>query len=336
MNPRIPEIVKILANLIQELDNAQENRESLEVLGRIKLYSAQLYLETDMEIIALNRDDLDEEVEFEDDEFSTNAIPSPEKTKNINEIPKSIEPIEFNTPEEEEIEVEFYPMEEPSETEEFEIEFMDDEEKQESSENETRIEFEDVDDHEEDDDEDNDEDDDEDDDEDNDDHEEEDDDNNGLEELEDESPGVNNNQVNEDENDIIEFSINQQPEIRSSDFIPTPNNLGNENSAVNDLQNSQQEKPRQPELFNHSGDLEAHKAKAQEILGMFSLSRRFEFANLLFAGDMQQFILFLCEVLAAPNSDAREDVIDDWYEKNQWRRKDETASDLKRNLRKML
>ena len=331
MNPRIPEIVKILANLIQELDNAQENRESLEVLGRIKLYSAQLYLETDMEIIALNRDDLDEEVEFEDDEFSTSTLTSPEIEKNNREIHLPIEPEEFNTPEEEEIEVEFYPMEEP-ETEEFEIEFMDAEEKQEPEEMEMHYEFEDDNDEEveeEDEEEYEDEDDD-----DNDDEEEEDDDDDDLDVATDEIRFSENEKS--EEADILEFKVNQHSENQTTNFIPTENNSPIENSSVNDLQNSQQERPRQPELFNHSGDLEAHKAKAQEILGMFSLSRRFEFANLLFAGDMQQFILFLCEVLAAPNSDAREDVIDGWYEKNQWRRKDETASDLKRNLRKML
>ncbi len=334
MNPRIPEIVKILANLVQELDNAQENRESLEVLGRIKLYSAQLYLETDMEIIALNRDDLDEEMEFEDDEFSTTEITSPEIEKNTSEIHSLIETIEFNTPEEEEIEVEFYPLEEP-ETEEFEIEFMEDIEGTTIEEDVKNVEFpinnegkndyqlvvhndleyEDSDQFGED----------------NDDDEEEDDDDEEDEENDDE-------ETDDEDNDSDEFGDDDDDKVDNNDefIIPTSNNSENENLVTNDLQNSQEGKPLQPELFNQSGDLEAHKTKAQEILGMFSLSRRFEFANLLFAGDMQQFILFLCEVLAAPNNDAREDVIDEWYEKNQWRRKDETASDLKRNLRKML
>ncbi len=334
MNPRIPEIVKILANLVQELDNAQENRESLEVLGRIKLYSAQLYLETDMEIIALNRDDLDEDMEFEDDEFSTTEITSPEIEKNTSEIHSLIETIEFNTPEEEEIEVEFYPLEEP-ETEEFEIEFMEDIEGTTIQEDVKNVEFpinnegknddqlvvhndleyEDSDQFGED----------------NDDDEEDDDDDEEDEENDDD-------EIDDEDNDSDEFGDDDDDKEDNNDefIIPTSNNSENENLVTNDLQNSQEGKPLQPELFNQSGDLEAHKTKAQEILGMFSLSRRFEFANLLFAGDMQQFILFLCEVLAAPNNDAREDVIDEWYEKNQWRRKDETASDLKRNLRKML
>lgn len=335
MNPRIPEIVKILANLVQELDNAQENRESLEVLGRIKLYSAQLYLETDMEIIALNRDDLDEEMEFEDDEFSTTEITSPEIEKNTSEIHRLIETIEFNTPEEEEIEVEFYPLEEP-ETEEFEIEFMEDIEGTTIQEEVKNVEFpinsegknddqlvvhndleyEDLDQIGEDND---------------------DDDEDDIEEDEDYDDDEDEENDDED-NDSNEFGDDDddKKDINDEFIIPTSNNSENENLVTNDLQNSQEEKPRQPELFHQAGDLEAHKTKAQEILGMFSLSRRFEFANLLFAGDMQQFILFLCEVLAAPNNDAREDVIDEWYEKNQWRRKDETASDLKRNLRKML
>ena len=316
MNPRIPEIVKILANLIQELENAQENRESLEVLGRIKLYSAQLYLETDMEIIALNRDDLDEEVEFEDDEFSTTEITSPEIEIKTAEIHSLVETIEFNTLEEEEIEVEFYPLEE-SETEEFEIEFMEETEGQVFELEDKNFQFEvDNEDNEED--------------ESDEDESDEDESDEAENDGKDDDYEVENDQNDEDEDDNDKY-------VDHNEFIiPTSGNFEMENLATNDLQIPQKEKSRQPELFNQTGDLEPHKAKAQEILGMFSLSRRFEFANLLFAGDMQQFILFLCEVLAAPNNDAREDVIDEWYEKNQWRRKDETASDLKRNLRKML
>jgi hypothetical protein len=294
MNPRIPEIVKNLANLVQDLENAQENRESLEVLGRIKLYSAQLYLESDMEIIALNRDDLEELVDFEDEEFSTTELDefendSPEKQKMISDDN------EFNVSAEEEIEVEFYPLEEPI-SEEFEIDMLSGKHEDSffnHSENSLNMEPHDS--------------------------------------IVLEEKTVENITENEEESldEVLEekemedeSEINVEPEI--------------ENTFINDLHKSPNEVPKQPELFSNIGDLDAYKIRAQEILGMFSLSRRFEFANLLFAGDMQQFTVFLCEVLAAPNSDAREDVIDKWYENNQWRRKDETASDLKRNLRKML
>ncbi len=316
MNPRIPEIVKNLANLIQELDNAQENRESLEVLGRIKLYSAQLYLETDMEIISLNREDLDDDVDFEDDEFSTSAFASPEKTEEL--IGHGEIPLEIVMPvsEDEEI-LEEFEIEEMSSAEfEFEEEVEDQEE-------ETSEEFE-------------------------------------IESTGSESVVVEEfDYLDEEESldDQIEVEFYNMEESESEEFeleelqkpeeIQTPAELvfptssneitsHSENTVENDLRNSQQNLPSQPQLFAHTNDLEAYKTKAQEILGMFSLSRRFEFANLLFAGDMQQFTLFLCEVLAAQNSDDREDIIDKWYEQNQWRRKDETASDLKRNLRKML
>ncbi len=380
MNQRIPEIVKILANLIQELENAQENRESLEVLGRIKLYSAQLYLETDMEIIALNRDDLEELVDFEEEEFSTNELSSPEKGRiqsmgKLNnsefESAKSLENQvsqvnesemermsvlednysvwEENDPisEEEEIEVEFYPLQ-GTDAEEFEIDILTEKEEDQSffiqnekveiasaEENQTGELIS---------------------------TSSKDDDNiqSGLMQTSEYKNSGNESEVETEvvETEVVETAnpllfadvfdktvveenseeviIGSQDEVMvNADGLKTA--LGEVGSnSENVLRNSQEVRPIQPQLFNQSADLDAYKSKAQEILGMFSLSRRFEFANLLFAGDIQQFTLFLCEVLAAPNSDAREDVIDDWYERNQWRRKDETASDLKRNLRKML
>jgi hypothetical protein len=76
--------------------------------------------------------------------------------------------------------------------------------------------------------------------------------------------------------------------------------------------------------------------KANEVLSMFSLSRRFEFANFLFGGDMQKFTTFICEMILAQPGDEREDVFDSWYQRFDWKRRDESASDLKRNLRKMM
>ena len=76
--------------------------------------------------------------------------------------------------------------------------------------------------------------------------------------------------------------------------------------------------------------------RANEILSMFSFSRRFEFGNFLFGGDMKLFTVFITEMLAAGNSEEREDVFDTWYNQRQWSRRDESANDLKRNLRKMM
>jgi hypothetical protein len=76
--------------------------------------------------------------------------------------------------------------------------------------------------------------------------------------------------------------------------------------------------------------------QANEVLSMFSLSRRFEFANFLFGGDMQKFTTFICEMILAQPGDEREDVFESWYERFDWKRRDESASDLKRNLRKMM
>ncbi len=76
--------------------------------------------------------------------------------------------------------------------------------------------------------------------------------------------------------------------------------------------------------------------QANEVLSMFSLSRRFEFANFLFGGDMQKFTTFICEMILAQPGDEREDVFESWYQRFDWKRRDESASDLKRNLRKMM
>jgi hypothetical protein len=76
--------------------------------------------------------------------------------------------------------------------------------------------------------------------------------------------------------------------------------------------------------------------RANEILGMFSLTRRYEFVNFLFGGDMHQFVVFITELIQTPGVEAQEAVFDRWYEEGQWRRKEESAMDLKRSIRKML
>jgi hypothetical protein len=77
-------------------------------------------------------------------------------------------------------------------------------------------------------------------------------------------------------------------------------------------------------------------ANANTIIGQFSLTRRYEFMNFLFAGDMNKFTVFVSEMLTAPAGELREKVYEKWYDENQWSRKYETAADLKKNLSKLL
>lgn len=71
------------------------------------------------------------------------------------------------------------------------------------------------------------------------------------------------------------------------------------------------------------------------IIGQFPLSRRFEFANILFGGDMENMGLFVQEMIDAPNAAARGDVYDRWFEQKQWRRRDESASDMWRMIKRI-
>jgi len=70
------------------------------------------------------------------------------------------------------------------------------------------------------------------------------------------------------------------------------------------------------------------------IIGQFPLSRRFEFSNILFGGDMDNMGLFVQEIIDAPTAAARGDVYDRWYEQKQWRRRDESASDMWRMIKR--
>jgi hypothetical protein len=51
---------------------------------------------------------------------------------------------------------------------------------------------------------------------------------------------------------------------------------------------------------------------------------------------MKLFAVFITEMLAVESTNEREDVFDTWYTQRQWSRRDESANDLKRNLKKML
>jgi len=71
------------------------------------------------------------------------------------------------------------------------------------------------------------------------------------------------------------------------------------------------------------------------IIGQFPLSRRFEFSNILFGGDMDNMGLFVQEIIDAPSAAVRGDVYDRWYEQKQWRRRDESASDMWRMIKRI-
>ena len=71
------------------------------------------------------------------------------------------------------------------------------------------------------------------------------------------------------------------------------------------------------------------------IIGQFPLSRRFEFSNILFGGNMDNMGLFVREIIDAPTAAARGDVYDRWYEQKQWRRRDESASDMWRMIKRI-
>jgi hypothetical protein len=71
------------------------------------------------------------------------------------------------------------------------------------------------------------------------------------------------------------------------------------------------------------------------IIGQFPLSRRFEFSNILFGGDMDNMGLFVQEIIDAPDAAARGDVYERWFEQKQWRRRDESASDMWRMIKRI-
>lgn len=73
----------------------------------------------------------------------------------------------------------------------------------------------------------------------------------------------------------------------------------------------------------------------EAIINQMPISRRFEFANLLFGGDIQRMGTFIHELLQAPSGSGRIDVYERWYEENNWRRRDEAASDMLRLIKRI-
>jgi hypothetical protein len=254
MNPRIHEIIGTLQLLNEEL---QHNQGSGEVLGKIKLFSAQLYLETDMELIAVGREAVQEAVVEPPVILETPAEPEVH-------VPVEV-PVEVEAPVKE---VVSEPVEEPVE-----------EKVQEDLHNSQPSLF-------------------------------------GFEpEMEDELV------IEEEEIPVFEEQKSSGIELvikkQDSESIENQSDVDSIAPASKEIT---------PDAIK----------KANEVLSMFSLSRRFEFANFLFGGDMQKFTTFICEMILAQPGDEREDVFDSWYQRFDWKRRDESASDLKRNLRKMM
>jgi hypothetical protein len=73
----------------------------------------------------------------------------------------------------------------------------------------------------------------------------------------------------------------------------------------------------------------------EAIVNQMPISRRFEFANLLFGGDIQRMGTFIHELLQAPTGSGRMDVYERWYDDNNWRRRDEAASDMLRLIKRI-
>jgi hypothetical protein len=295
MNPRIPQIIADLARLESKLRESQTAQEIANVLATIKSQSAELYLETDMEIIDQNNS-----IGHSNPEPIEEVATSPNnlfKPSYEDDVDTTTAPAETSTltPEDE---IKPFPSEESfmeievSEDEELAskkaIEFQDDEEEiYEETEPVDTFNHDEI---------------------------------KGSETLEDDF-------IDEVLEKSPEPSIESEPEtIFDNNANETRDLFSNETEVIHNESNEDSEKEAQPHL----------EQKANEILSMFSFSRRFEFGNFLFGGDMKLFAVFISEMLAASNADERDDVFDTWYNQRQWSRRDESANDLKRNLRKMI
>ena len=262
MNPRISEIIENVAILNQDLRNTQENDEILDLLGKIKLFSAQLYLETDMEIIALNRGD----IEFDSSEYDLDEVDESDV------FFPHIDAVEL---EEDYLE----PSLDQAELQFLEIDINENLEIDENNENDLQF----------------------------------------VQEI-----------------SVTEFVFPVTvPTIAPDDLIEEEEELENEEVDIAPQLFEKEEVAPVDSPNEPLPNLEVMK-RANEILGMFSLTRRYEFVNFLFGGDMHQFVVFITELIQTPGVEAQEAVFDRWYEEGQWRRKDESAMDLKRSIRKML
>lgn len=349
MNPRIPQIIADLTQLESKLRHSKTAEETAKQLATIKAYAAELYLETDMEIIAHNSaaistpqpiNEISEEAHplfkpsYEDDVLTSDAptlinppvtesaIPnaelsgeassnlvSPEETEPVG-APEWVKEVEPQSQIHNSVESPFEDDGDDFEIEEDEDDFeIDDEDDSEIEEEDNDL----------------------------DDFDDDENDNHENVEVNLEPPAIDQESTNfeQAETEIREKDLHNSQNISQESVNTTP-----PTSTVPpklDLFSMQKEVP---EAEEDEQDMPVEKPhleqRANEILSMFSFSRRFEFGNFLFGGDMKLFTVFITEMLAAGNSEEREDVFDTWYNQRQWSRRDESANDLKRNLRKMM
>ena len=280
MNSRITEILENLAILSQALHSDQENVNTIDILGEIKLLSAQLYLESDMEIITSNKP---EEVPV----FEEEVIENDSTEELFDEVP--VFTFVKNEPEIEEPEIE-----EPEIEENPSIENNIEEDLQDSQEIDPEI-----------------------------------------------TPEIVT-QVHFTQTTIkIENNPTLFDELEPELSLEEAEDIANEVIAEQVIADSIVESKLEYEIIMPPSVQENMKkaeaaATANTIIGQFSLTRRYEFMNFLFAGDMNKFTVFVSEMLTAPAGELRETVYEKWYDEYQWSRKYETAADLKKNLSKLL
>jgi len=277
MNSRITEILENLAILSQALHSDQENVNSIDILGEIKLLSAQLYLESDMEIITSNKP---EEVPVFEEETLEN-----ESTEELfDEVPVFTFVKNDPEPEIEEIEIE----------DNLSIENNIEEDLQISQEIEPEI-----------------------------------------------TPEtathfhITQTTIEIENNPTLFDELESELTLEEAEYIA--NEVIAEEVIADSIVESKVENEiiMPPSVQENMKKAEAA-ANANTIIGQFSLTRRYEFMNFLFAGDMNKFTVFVSEMLTAPAGELRETVYEKWYDENQWSRKYETAADLKKNLSKLL
>lgn len=290
MNPRIPQIIADLTRLESKLRESQTAQQIANVLATIKSQSAELYLETDMEII---------------DQNNSIAESNPEPIEEVATAPIDLFKPSYEddlvTPQEEVLE-EISQNEVAPITENESININDNQEEL-------------------------------------------------FEQDETEHLDLDNEEEEEEEEEMVEVPTSDEELVEEDNFEDEVLEKSQEISYAedSDSHNDQNENATrdlfssEPQVVQNDANEGDNKGgqphleqKANEILSMFSFSRRFEFGNFLFGGDMKLFAVFISEMLAASNSDERDDVFDTWYNQRQWSRRDESANDLKRNLRKMM
>jgi len=275
MNSRITEILENLAILSQALHSDQENVNSINILGEIKLLSAQLYLESDMEIITSNKPD--EVSVFEEEVIETDST-----EEVFDEVP--VFTFVKNEPEPEEIDIEENSLVGNNIVEDLQI----------SQEIEPEI-------------------------------------------IQETVSQIHITQTNIEIGNAPSLFDELEPELT----LEEAEDIANEVIAEEIIEEIVIEKQVKNEIIMPPS-VQENMRKAQiaedanKIIGQFSLTRRYEFMNFLFAGDMNKFTVFVSEMLSAPAGELRESVYEKWYDENQWSRKYETAADLKKNLSKLL